>query len=71
MSTQRYDTALTDEQYALVEPLLPKRKRTGRPPADWPEAVNGILYLVRTGSQWPLLPKDVLPWRAVHTWYRL
>ena len=70
MSTQRYETDLTDEQFALLEPLLPRPKRTGRPPADLREVVNGILYVVRTGCQWRMLPKDLPPWSTVHTWYR-
>jgi putative transposase len=70
MRTQRYDTDLTDDQFALVEPFLPKPKRTGRPPADLREVLNGILYLVRTGCQWRLLPHDFPPWSTVHTWYR-
>jgi putative transposase len=70
MSTQRYETDLTDEQFALVEPLLPRPKPMGRPPADPRRVLNGILYLVRTGCQWRLLPKDFPPWSTVHTWYR-
>lgn len=70
MRTQRYDTDLTDEQFALLEPLLPRPKRTGRPPADLREILNAILYLVRTGCQWRMLPKDFPPWSTVHTWYR-
>src|SRR5207248_69893 len=61
---------LLDEQFALLEPLLPKRKRTGRPPADLREVLNGILYLARSGCQWRLLPHDFPPWSTVHTWYR-
>jgi hypothetical protein len=34
MNTQRYETDLTDEQFALIEPFLRQPKRTGRPPAD-------------------------------------
>src|SRR3954468_8447509 len=70
MRTKRYDTDLADEQYALVEPFLPRRKRTGRPPADLREVVNAICYLVRSGCQWRLLPHDFPPWSTVHTWYR-
>ncbi len=67
---QVYDTDLTDEQYALVEPFLPTPKPLGRPPADLRAVLNGILYLVRTGCQWRLLPKDFPPWSTVPTWYR-
>ena len=70
MRNQRYDTELTDEQFALLEAFLPRPKRTGRPPADLRQVLNAILYLVRTGCQWRLLPHDFPPWSTVHTWYR-
>jgi putative transposase len=70
MRTKPYDTDLTDDQFALIEEFLPRRKRTGRPPADLREVVNAILYLTRSGCQWRLLPHDFPPWSTVHTWYR-
>jgi putative transposase len=70
METKRYDTDLTDEQFGLIEPFLPVPKRTGRPPAPLRDVLNGILYLLRSGCQWRLLPKDFPPWSTVHTWYR-
>src|SRR6516165_9804646 len=70
MRTRPYDTDLTDEQFALLQPLLPQRKRTGRPPADLRDVLDGIFYLVRSGCQWRLLPHDFPPWSTVHTWYR-
>jgi putative transposase len=70
MEPRHYDTDLTDEQFALVEPFLPRPKKMGRPPADLRAVLNGILYLVRTGCQWRLLPHDFPPWSTVHTWYR-
>jgi putative transposase len=42
----------------------------GRPRANLGEVINAILYLVRTGCQWRMLPKDFPPWSTVHTWYR-
>jgi putative transposase len=70
MRTKPYDTDLTNDQFDLVAPFLPRRKRTGRPPANLREVVNGILYLLRSGCQWRLLPHDFPPWSTVHTWYR-
>jgi putative transposase len=70
MEHRPYDTDLTDAQFALVEPFLPKPKKMGRPPADRRAVLNAILYLVRTGCQWRLLPHDFPPWSTVHTWYR-
>src|SRR5438046_5789655 len=70
MTPARYQTDLTNAQWALLQPLMPAPARTGRPRADLREVLNGILYLVRTGCQWRLLPKDFPPWSTVHTWYR-
>src|SRR5215831_7274109 len=70
MEPRPYDTDLSDEQFALIEPFLPGRKRMGRPPADLRRVLNAIFYLVRSGCQWRLLPHDFPPWSTVHTWYR-
>jgi putative transposase len=70
MPSRLYETDLTDEQFAVVEPFLPRPKRTGRPPADLRRVLDAILYLVRTGCQWRMLPKDFPPWSTVHTWFR-
>jgi len=70
MEPRHYDTDLTDAQFALVRPFLPQPKKMGRPPADLRAVLNAILYLVRSGCQWRLLPHDFPPWSTVHTWYR-
>jgi putative transposase len=70
MNLRPYDTDLTDAQFALLEPFLPRRKHMGRPPANLHAVLNAILYLVRSGCQWRLLPHDFPPWSTVHTWYR-
>ena len=70
MTPARYQTDLTDTQWALLRPYMPAPARTGRPRADLREVINGILYLVRAGCQWRLLPKRFPPWSTVHTWYR-
>jgi transposase len=75
MDETRYPSDLTDEQWALIEPFLPRSKsgtrRGGRPPCDRRRIVNGILYLVRSGCQWRMLPRDFGPWPTVHHYYRL
>jgi putative transposase len=68
--SRKEQTDLSDEQLALLEPLLPKPKATGRPPAHLREVLNAIFYLVRSGCQWRLLPHDFPPGSTVHTWYR-
>jgi putative transposase len=55
-----YPTDLTDEQWAVLEPLLPAAKRGGRPrTADLRRVLNTIFYLTRTGCQWSMLPADL------------
>ena len=64
-----YDTDLTDGQWELIEPLLPERKwqlgGSGRPPLERRQALNGILYLNKTGCQWRLMPKEFGHWSRV------
>jgi putative transposase len=64
-----YATDLTDAEWAKLEPLIPAPKPGGRP-AKYPrrEIVNAILYLLRSGCSWRLLPHDLPPWRIVY-WY--
>jgi transposase len=62
----RYD--LTEEQWVLVEPLLPPQKpRTGRPARNHREVVNGILWIARTGAPWRDLPESYGPWQTVYS----
>jgi transposase len=69
--TKRYPTDLTDEEWAKVEPLLPRRSKRGRPrEVDLREIMNAIRYLVRTGCGWRMLPKDFPPWETVYWWFR-
>jgi transposase len=60
---------LTDEQWALVEPLLPAPRMGGRLKKHPRRSiVDGILYVVRTGCAWRYLPADFPPWQTVY-WY--
>jgi putative transposase len=70
MDKRNYPSDLTDGQWKLVEPLLPAAKPGGRPrTTDLREVLNGILYLVRTGCSWRMLPHDFPPWPTVHDYY--
>ncbi|MGI5175431.1 IS5 family transposase [Dactylosporangium sp. CA-152071] len=65
----RYPSDLTDEQWALVGPLLPAPKRVGRPESTPRRSiVDAVLYVVRTGCAWRYLPGDFPPWQTVY-WY--
>ena len=61
MRTPTYPSDLTDEQWAIVEPLIPVYPG-GRPrETSLRDVVDAILYLLRTGCQWRYLPKDFPP----------
>jgi len=68
---RRYPSDLTDQQWALIEPLLPEAPAgpAGRPAEhEKREIVNAILYINRAGCSWRMLPKDFPPWKTVY-WY--
>jgi len=81
-SRKAYATDLTDEQWAILQPLIPPAKTGGRKrEVSMREVVNTLLYLNRAGCQWDMLPHDLLPkstvydyfaaWRDDGTWQRL
>lgn len=66
----RYQTDVTDAEWAVIEPHLPAACSTGRPRV-WPmrEIVNGIFYVMRAGCPWRLLPSDFPPWETLYRWF--
>ena len=74
-STMRepYSTDLTDEQWAIIEPIIsdvPEAGRRGRRRGvSLREVLNAILYLNRSGCQWGLLPHDLLPRSTVYDYF--
>jgi transposase len=61
---------LTDQQWALLDPLIPEPKRRkdgrGRPWKDRRAVLNGILYILRTGAPWADLPERYPPYQTCH-----
>ena len=82
---KHYPSDLTDEQWAIVGPMIPpakQSKRGGRPrKVAMREVLNTLFYLNRSGCQWDMLPHDLLPkstvydyfaqWRDDGTWEKL
>ena len=66
----RYQTDLTDTEWRVIAPHLPKPCATGRP-REWPmrEIVNGIFYVMRAGCPWRLVPSDLPPWGTIYRWF--
>src|SRR4051794_40045320 len=74
-----YPTDLTDDQWAVIQPLLPAAKSGGRPrTVDLRLVLNTIFYLAKAGCQWAMLPTDLAKrstahdylsgWKADGTW---
>ena len=71
---------LTDAKWAILKPLLPPRARLGRPPVrDYRQIVEAMLYLLRGGLPWRMLPLGLFPlmttvqhyfcrWSAMGVW---
>jgi len=71
-SRLRYPGDLTDDEWALVDPLIPPARRGGnRRHVDEREIVNGLMYILSTGCQWRALPKDLPPRSTVHDYFDL
>jgi len=65
-----YPSDLTDEEWLLVEPLIPPAKRGGRKRRVMVrEVVNGVMYVLSTGCQWRYIPKDLPPRSTVHDYF--
>lgn len=70
-SRRPYDTDLTDGQWDVIAPLIPEARAGGRPrKAASRELVNAILYFLRAGMAWRLLPHDLPPWQTVYYYLR-
>lgn len=71
MAQRNYPTNLTDAQWALIARHLPPERQGGRPRrTDLRAVVDAILYLLRTGCQWRMLPADFPPWGTVWWYFR-
>ena len=61
---------LTDEQWEILEPLIPEPPRRadgrGRPWRDAREVLNGIIWVLRTGAPWHDLPDRYPPYQTCH-----
>ncbi len=68
----RYPSDVTDEEWQLVEPLIPPAKRGGRKrTVDIREVLNAVMYILSSGCQWRALPKDLPPRSTVFGYFDL
>lgn len=68
----RYPSDLTDQEWALIEPLIPPAKPGGnKRTVDVREVVNGVMYILSTGCGWRYIPKDLPPRSTIHDYLSL
>jgi transposase len=68
----RYPSDLNDDEWAVIEPLIPPAQRGGgKRRVDMRAVVNGIMYILSTGCQWRYVPKDLPPRSTLHDYLSL
>jgi transposase len=72
MTQKRYPSDLSDAQWEILEPLIRTPMKNGGKPAEHPlrEIVNALLYILRTGCAWRMLPRELPPKDAVYSHFR-
>jgi putative transposase len=66
-----YQSDLSDTEWRIIYPFLPKAKRGGRPrTTDSRAVVNAIFYVLRSGCSWRLLPQDFPPYQTVYMYFK-
>jgi transposase len=69
-SRLRYPSDLTDDEWALVGPQIPRAKRGGnKRSVDERAVMNGLMYMLSTGCQWRAIPKDLPPRGTVNHYF--
>lgn len=67
---EAYPSSLTQKEWLIVKPLLPAGSKLGRPPRySQREMLNAILYVVRSGCTWRMMPKEFPHWRLVYYYF--
>ncbi len=70
MQIAQYETSLSDAQWTLVQSVLPKPAKRGRPHTNRRLVLDAILYIVKGGIPWRLLLVGFPPWKTVHSIFR-
>jgi putative transposase len=66
-----YPSDLNDQQWEIIEPLIPQAKAGGRPrKVRIREIINAIFYILASGCAWRMMPHDFSPWSTVYSYFR-
>jgi transposase len=72
MNRQKYPSDITREQFEKISPMLESaRKKTKPRKVDLYDVFCGVLYVVKSGCQWRMLPSDFPKWRTVHSYFQI
>lgn len=67
-----YPSDISREQFERIRPLLESaRKQTKPRTLDLYEVFCGVLYVLKSGCQWRMLPSDFPKWRSVHAYFQI
>ena len=65
-----YPSDMTEQEWRVLQPLIPPAKAGGRPRGvDMRAVINGIFYVLRSGGAWRMLPHDFPPWPTVYYYF--
>ena len=69
---KRYPSDISREQFAKIAPFLESARKKTRPRSvDLYEVFCGILYLLKSGCQWRMIPSDFPRWRTLHAYFQI
>ena len=72
MPRNTYPSDISREQFEKIRPILEgARKKTKPRTIDLYEVFCGVLYVLKSGCQWRMLPKDYPKWRSVHAYFQI
>ncbi len=67
-----YPSDLSDDEWAILEPLIPAGKPGGRPrQVEMRDVLNGIFYVLRSGCAWRMIPREYPPRSTVYHYFAL
>jgi len=67
-----YPSDISREQFDKIKPLLEGvRKKTRPREIDLYDAFCAVLYLLKSGCQWRMIPRDYPKWRSVHAYFKI
>jgi putative transposase len=71
MESTRYPTDLADDEWLCISPHLPEHACRGRPRLHGLRTIlDALFYVLKSGRQWRMLPREFPPWKTVYGWFR-